>query len=348
METVVTGAGAVESSLIVALLAPMPDTLVSALEAAGHRVAREPGALWSRATVAVTRGSLPTGDGELARLPRLALLCCWGSGYDGVDLQAAARRGVTVCRAPGGNSASVADLALGFIIALLRRLPEAQAHVRSGDWRAAARRLPAARGLTGARIGVFGVGDVGQRILTLARAFEMELGCCSRRDPGQPGVQYFSELRALAQWCDVLVLAARADASTHHAVDAAVLQALGPQGCLVNVARGSVVDEAALCAALAQRQLAGYASDVFEHEPAIPPVLLAFPNAVLTPHIGGSTLHAQQMLVETLVANVHSFAATGQPLHAVSRVNSARQPQGSPVLDSNGIGHGVSRQSIDR
>lgn len=305
-------------SATIALLVPMPELLVRALEAAGHCVLQPSDPRWTQASIAITRGSLPTGEEELARLPQLALLCCWGSGYDGIDLQAAAQRGITVCHAPGGNSASVADLAMGMVIALLRRIPEAQAHIASGGWCTAGQRLPPARGLTGARIGVFGAGEVGHKILDRARAFDMELGCCNRRDPALPGVHYFAQLQALAEWSDVLVLAVRADASTQHAVNAQVLQALGPQGCLVNVARGSVVDEAALCAALEQQQLGGFASDVFEQEPLIPAPLLRFPNAVLTPHIGGATQHATQMLVETLLHNVQSFLACGQPLHRVA------------------------------
>lgn len=305
------------ASLIIALLAPMPQRLVQTLEEAGHRVALAPDALWAQATVAITRGSLPTGDEALAGLPQLALLCCWGSGYDGIDLRATARRGIVVCRAPGGNSASVADLAMGFVIALLRGLPQAQAHVASGAWRNAEQRLPAARGLTGARIGVFGVGDVGRRILARAQAFDMELGCCSRRDPGLPGVRNFAQLQDLARWCDVLVIAVRADASTHHAVNAQVLQALGPEGCLVNVARGSIVDEAALCAVLERGELGGVASDVFENEPVVPPQMLRFPNAVLTPHVGGATQHAQQAQVDAVMANLQAFLATGRPAHEV-------------------------------
>ena len=304
--------------LVVALLAPMPERLLQALGDAGHRIAQPGDAWWAEASVAVTRGSLPTGDEILATLPRLALLCCWGSGFDGIDLQAMAHRGVAVARSPGSNSASVADLAMGFVIALLRGLPQAQAHVRSGAWQKAELRLPPARGLTGSRLGVFGAGDVGRRVLARAQAFEMELACCSRRDLGLPGVRYFAQLRELAQWCDVLVLSVRADASTRHAVDAQVLQALGPQGCLVNVARGSVVDEAALCMALAQRTLGGFASDVFEHEPVVPSPMLRFANAVLTPHVGGATQQAQQAQVDAVMHNLQSFLATGQPAHPVT------------------------------
>ncbi|MDO9437496.1 NAD(P)-dependent oxidoreductase [Hydrogenophaga sp.] len=315
-----TGEAAGATSLVVALLTPLPARLVRALEDAGYLVPVQADPLWHSATVAVTRGSLPTGDDVLAQLPQLALLCCWGSGYDGIDLQATSRRGIAVSRSAGGNSASVADLAMGFVIGLLRNLPQAQAHVASGAWHNAGQRLPSARGLTGTRIGVFGAGDVGRRILARARAFEMVLGCCSRRDPGLPEVRYFAQLQDLAHWCDVLVIAVRADASTQHAVNADVLRALGPDACLVNVARGSIVDEAALCAVLERRELAGFASDVFENEPAVPPAMLAFPNALLTPHVGGATDHAQQALVEAVMGNIRSFVATGRPAHPVHDV----------------------------
>jgi hydroxypyruvate reductase len=302
--------------LVVALLAPMPADLVDRLKAAGHEVAgsdpADPG-LWQRAQVAATRGSLPAGDEVFQRLPNLRLLCCWGSGYDGVDLAAAARRGIAVCNSPGGNAASVADLATGFIISLLRAIPVAESHLRAGHWQQAAKRLPAPRGLTGARLGIFGYGEVGRRLAVRAQALEMNVGCCSRRAPAEAGVQHFADLLSLAQWADVLAVCVRADGSTHHAVDGDVLAALGPEGHLVNVARGSVVDEAALCRALAAGQLAGYASDVFEQEPQVPQALREFPNAVLTPHIGGASASAQQAMSEILLANIEHFMATGAP-----------------------------------
>ena len=305
---------------IVALLAPMHPALSAVLQAAGHLVVADAAAdlaLWQQAEVAVTRGSLATGDEIFSRLPRLRLLCCWGSGYDGIDLAAAVRRGIAVCNNPGGNAASVADLAIGFVISLLRGLPRAERHLREGHWQNPAVRLPAACGLTGARLGIFGYGEVGRRIAARAQALEMAVGCCSRRRTDAPGVKCFEDLVSLASWADVLVLSVRADDSTHHAVDATVLAALGPQGHLVNVARGSVVDEAALGEALRGGRLAGFASDVFEHEPEVPAAVLAFPNAVLTPHIGGATRHAQELTAEILLSNIEHFRATGQPRHPV-------------------------------
>lgn len=305
-----------------ALLAPLPDDLRAALHADGHRVVNafdgSDDASLAAATVAVTRGALPTGEAVFARLPALRLLCCYGTGYDGVDLAAAARRGVLVCNSAGANASSVADMAMGFVIALLREMPVADRHVRLGRWREAAVRLPASRGLTGARLGIFGYGDVGRRLALRAQACEMVVGCCSRRPSGDENVHDFPDLVALAEWADVLVLAARADATTYHAVDERVLEALGPAGHLVNVARGSLVDEAALVRALQGGRLAGYASDVFEHEPDVPAPLLDFANTVLTPHVGGATRSAQEAMARRVVQNVRHFVETGAPFSPVA------------------------------
>jgi len=307
---------ALMSPTVVALLAPMPPAVPRALRDCGHRVVEDP-ADWPAATVAVTRGSLATGEDTLARMPLLQLLCCWGSGYDGVDRFAAARRHITICHCPSGNASSVADLAVGFVIALMRGLPMAERHLRSGRWVESGTRLPAARGLTGSRLGIFGLGEVGRRVAHRARALEMVVGCFTRRPPVATEIVVFEDLMSLARWADVLVLSARAASSTHHAVDSKVIDALGPQGFLVNVARGDLVDEVSLCAALRDGRLAGYAGDVFEHEPEVPVEMLAFPNAILTPHIGGATHSAQQVMCEALIANIQRFLDTGQAVHAV-------------------------------
>lgn len=302
----------------IALLTPLPGAMREGLVGAGYEVveAGEPGA--QSAQAAVTRGSLVFGDAELAALPRLRLLCCWGAGYDGIDLAAAARRGVTVANAPGGNASGVADLAIGFVIALMRQLPLADRHVRSGGWRDHAIRLPPVAGLTGARLGIFGFGEVGRRVALRAQALEMEVGACSRKPAALAGVRDFADLQELARWADVLVVAAAATPQTRHAIDEGVLRALGPQGMLVNVARGTLVDEDALCRVLSEGALAGFASDVFEHEPAVPPAILAFPNTVLSPHIGGATHATAPAQVKLVLANLEAFFRTGAPLHPVS------------------------------
>lgn len=308
-----------EARLRVALLAPLAPTLPAALREAGFDVIEpgRPGA--DAAEIAITRGSLVFGEAQLAPLPRLRLLCCWGAGYDAVDRAALARHGVLLAHAPGANAASVADLAIGFVIALRRQLPLADRHVRGGAWQHASSRLPAAPGLTGARLGLFGFGEVGRRVATRALALDMEVGAFSRRAPELAGVRPFADLPALAAWADVLVVAAASSPQTRHAVDASVLEALGPQGMLVNVSRGALVDEAALCAVLDQGGLAGFASDVFEHEPVVPRAMLEFPNALLSPHIGGATNAAAAAQQRMLLANLAAFARTGRPAHPVAQ-----------------------------
>ena len=292
---------------VVALLAPFPAALAQRLSQHGFQVVSAGDPLAAQAQAAVTRGSLPTGDAEFERLPRLRLLCLWGAGRDGVDEAAAERRGIAIAGSPGANAASVADLAIGFVIALLRRLPEAERHLRVGGWSDAAARLPAARGVTGARIGIYGFGEVGRRVAVRAQALEMEVGAFSRRPPAAPRVLAFASLLELARWTDVLVVAAPGGPQTFHSVDAAVLGALGPQSCLVNVSRGSVVDEAALCQVLRAGHLGGFAADVFDQEPHVPAEMLAFPNAVLTPHVGGASESAQAAQREAVLENLRRF-----------------------------------------
>lgn len=302
---------------VVTLLAPLSPTLPASLRAAGYRVAEPGGPGQAQAEAALTRGSLAFGEAQLAALPQLRLLCCWGAGHDAIDRAALARRGVALAHAPGANAASVADLAIGFVIALRRQLTLADRHVRSGAWQDPAIRLPASPGLTGARLGIFGFGEVGRRVALRAQALEMQVGAFSRTPPAMPGVQAFASLQALAQWAEVLVLAAAATPENHHAVDAGVLQALGPEGMLVNVARGALVDEDALGRALAQGRLAGFASDVFEHEPAVPQALRDFPNALLTPHVGGATRASEAVQERIALANLDAFFRTGAPVHPV-------------------------------
>ena len=166
--------------------------------------------------------------------------------------------------------------------------------------------------MRGRRIGVYGMGAIGRKIAARAAAFETEVGYFSRRRHDVP-YQYLPSLEALAEWCSVLMIAVRAGADTHHAVDAGILKKLGADGCVVNISRGSVIDEQALVAALADNTIAGAGLDVFEQEPHAPDVLTAFPNVVLTPHIGGHTLESHTAMQDCVIANLQAFFA-GKPL----------------------------------
>jgi hydroxypyruvate reductase len=262
----------------------------------------------------ITAGGTPLGAPVLDRLPSLRAIVCYGTGYDGVDLAAAAQRKIAVGHSPAANAAAVADLAVTLMLAVTRRLLPADEYVRSGSW-AAAKPSPLLRpqpGNPGRRVGVYGMGEIGRKIAARVAAFESEVGYFSRRQHDVP-YRYLLSLEALAEWCSVLMIAVRAGADTHHAVNAAILQKLGKDGYVVNISRGSVIDEAALVAALSDNRIAGAGLDVFEKEPHAPDALTAFPSVVLTPHVGGHTIESHIAMQDCVIANLEAFFA-GKPL----------------------------------
>jgi hydroxypyruvate reductase len=267
----------------------------------------------------ITAGGTALRGETMDMLPKLKAIVCYGTGYDGVDLAAAAQRGIAVGHSPGANAASVADIAVTSMLAVTRRLLPADEYVRSGNW-AAAKPSPMMSpqpGNPGRRVGVYGMGEIGRKIASRVAAFETEVGYFSRSRHDVP-YQYLPSLEALAEWCSVLMIAVRAGADTHHAVDANILQKLGKDGYVVNISRGSVIDQKALIAALTDKTIAGAGLDVFEKEPHAPDALTAFPNVVLTPHIGGHTLESHVAMQNCVMANLEAYFA-GKPLaHPVS------------------------------
>jgi hydroxypyruvate reductase len=262
----------------------------------------------------ITAGGTPLKADAMDTLPSLRAIICYGTGYDGVDLAAAAKRGIAVGHSPAANAAAVADLAVTLMLAVTRRLVPADEFVRNGSWAASkpSPLLRAPQGNPGRRIGIYGMGEIGRKIALRMAAFETEIGYFSRTRR-EPPYRYFDSLEMLAEWCSVLMIAVRAGADTHHAVNAQILQRLGQDGYVINIARGSVIDEAALLAALKEKAIAGAALDVFEREPRAPDELTALPNVVLTPHIGGHTLDSHLAMQDCVIANLEAFFA-GQPL----------------------------------
>jgi lactate dehydrogenase-like 2-hydroxyacid dehydrogenase len=267
----------------------------------------------------ITAGGTPLGGAMMDTMPKLGAIVCYGTGYDGVDLAAAAKRGIAVGHSPAANAAAVADLAVTLMLAVTRRLLPADQFVRSGDW-AAAKPSPLMRpqpGNPGRRVGIYGMGEIGRKIASRVAAFETEVAYFSRSRHDVP-YQYLPSLGALADWCSVLMIAVRAGADTHHAVDADILRKLGKDGYVVNISRGSVIDQKALVAALAGEALAGAGLDVYDREPHAPDELTGFPNVVLTPHVGGHTLESHVAMQNCVIANLEAFFA-GKPLpYAVS------------------------------
>ncbi|MFH0299773.1 2-hydroxyacid dehydrogenase [Bradyrhizobium sp. 31Argb] len=286
------------------------------LNAAGKR----PNEVFSAAELADIRalitagGSGRLGADAMDMMPKLGAIICYGTGYDGIDLAAAAKRSIAVGNSPGANAASVADIAVTLMLAAVRRLPVADNYVRSGDW-AGAKPSPMMRpqaGMRGRKVGVYGMGEIGRKIAARVAAFETEVGYFSRSRHDVP-YQYFSSLEALADWCSVLMIAVRAGPDNNHAVNADILRRLGRDGFVVNISRGSVIDEAALVAALSDQIIAGAGLDVYATEPHAPDALTALPNVVLTPHIGGHTLESHVAMQDCVLADLDAFFA-GKPL----------------------------------
>jgi len=280
--------------------------------------------------VILTTGLVGLTAEEMAAFPALGLVCTLGTGYEGVDTAEAVRRGILVTHAAGANVASVAEHAFGLLLAINRHIPAYDRALRRGVWRDGVHERP---GLGGRRLGIFGMGGVGRSVAPLARAFGMEVHYASRsRRPDLP-FPYHGSLTDLAQAVDDLVICAPGGPETFHAVDAAVLAALGPGGFVVNVGRGSLIDTEALVAALRDGTIAGAALDVFETEPEVPEALRSLGNVVMTPHVAGMAVPALDAAAERLIGNIDAFFA-GTPL--VSPV-----PETRAMLARRGRGDGL-------
>jgi hydroxypyruvate reductase len=256
----------------------------------------------------LTAGGTPLEAEAMDLFPQLGAIVCYGTGYDGIDLKAAAARNIAVGHSPGANAASVADIAMTLMLATTRRILVADQYVRSGDW-AASKPSPMMRsqaGMPGRRIGIYGMGEIGRKIAARCAAFESEVGYFSRSKYDLP-YNYFPSLEALADWCSVLMIAVRAGPETQHVVDAGILKRLGVDGYVVNISRGSVIDEKALVAALSDKVIAGAGLDVYDKEPHAPDALTALPNVVLAPHIGGHTLESHVAMQNCVLANLTAF-----------------------------------------
>ncbi|RJF96308.1 2-hydroxyacid dehydrogenase [Noviherbaspirillum saxi] len=260
--------------------------------------------------VVLTNGTNGLLAEEIAQLPRLELICTVGVGFENVARDAARARGIPVCNAAGTNDDAVADHAMTILLAAIRRLPFLNNGVRHGLWRDDIPRPPH---VSGRRMGIFGLGAIGKKIAKRAQGFDMEIGYHSRTRRDETGFQWFDDIKALAAWCDFLVIAAPGGKETYHIVNAEVLDALGPQGVVVNIARGTLVDTNAVADALRDKRIWAAALDVYENEPMPPAPLLEFENAVLTPHIGGISPQAIHASVLRFLENAEAHFS-GQPL----------------------------------
>ncbi|MDT0684572.1 2-hydroxyacid dehydrogenase [Roseicyclus sp. F158] len=258
----------------------------------------------------LTNGTNGLLSEEIEKLPNLKLVCTVGVGFENVARDAAARRGIPVCNAAGTNDAAVADHAMAILLAAIRRIPFLNKGVRHGLWRD---EIPRPPHVSGRRIGIFGLGAIGQSIAKRAAGFDMEIGYHSRTRKDDTGYRWFNTILELAEWSDFLVVCAPGGKETYHVVSTEVLDALGPDGVVVNIARGTLVDTKAVAQALEERRIWAVALDVYEHEPTPPAELLNYDNAVLTPHIAGISPQAIHASVMRFVENAEAFYS-GRPL----------------------------------
>ena len=258
----------------------------------------------------VTDGHLGITTALAERLPGLGVVAINGVGYDRIDLAAMRRLGVRVSNTPDVLTDDVADLAIALMLNVMRRLPAAEAHVRAGSWPHAQPAL--ARPASGLRYGIVGLGRIGQAIATRLAGFGGSIAYTGPR-PKQSTHRYHDDLRDLAVASDVLFIATAASAETANIVDRDVLAALGPQGVLVNVARGSIVDEGALVEALVRNRIWGAGLDVFVDEPHVPAALFGLPNVALAPHVGSATAETRAAMGRLMLDNLEAFF-TGKPL----------------------------------
>jgi len=249
-------------------------------------------------------------SGLIDALPSLRVISSFGVGVDGIDLGAAARRGIPVGNTPDVLNDCVADLAIGLMIDVARGVGAAERYLRAGKWPQGP--FPLQRRFSGKKLGIVGLGRIGHEVAKRALAFEMDIRYHNRRPVLDTSIQHEPSLVELARWCDFLLVIVPGGAATHHLIDQAVLDALGPEGYLINVARGSVVDEPALVRALLRKRIAGAALDVFAHEPQVPSELMALDNVVLVPHIGSATVETRAAMAQRVFDNLTCFFDTGR------------------------------------
>jgi len=262
-----------------------------------------------------TRGGRPVDDALMARLPALEIVANFGVGYDTVDAAAAAARGVVVTHTPGVLDEEVADLTVGLLLAAVRCLPQADRFVRAGEWLKGA--FPLTATLRGRTVGLAGMGRIGRAIAHRLEAFGLDIAYHSRRPVLDLPWRHYPDLIAMARAVDTLVVIVPGGPATRHMVNAGVLEALGPEGVLVNVARGSVVDEEALLAALRNGTILAAGLDVFADEPRVPEAFFALDNVVLLPHVGSATVHTRVAMGQLVVDNLFSWFDGNGPLTPV-------------------------------
>lgn len=257
-------------------------------------------------------------DGALMdRLPNLKIVANFGVGYDTVDAKWAGRHGIIVTNTPDVLTEEVADTTLGLILMTVRKLSESERWLRAGKWESQGP-FPLTPSLRDRRVGIVGLGRIGKAIAKRLDAFRVPVVYHGRNEQRDVDYGYYPDLVAMARDVDVLVAVAPGGAATKHMIGAEVLDALGPDGILINVGRGSVVDEQALIAALKEKRILSAGLDVFEDEPHVPAELIAMDHVVLLPHVGSASVHTRNRMGQLVVDNIRTYFETGRPITPVA------------------------------
>ena len=260
-------------------------------------------------TIAVTSGKVGVGSDLIRALPRLRAIVNFGVGYDKTDVALAGQRGIVVSNTPDVLNDCVADTAVALFLDVFRRITAADRFVRRGDW--AAGSFPLATKASGTRVGIVGLGRIGRVIARRLEAFDCVISYHNRQPADGVAYRYVASLEELAADSDALIVAAAGGRGSTGLISASVLSALGPTGYLVNIARGSVIDEDALVAALRDGTIAGAGMDVFTDEPHVPAQLLDLDNVVVLPHLASGTAETRAAMAELTLANVRRFMTDG-------------------------------------
>jgi lactate dehydrogenase-like 2-hydroxyacid dehydrogenase len=266
--------------------------------------------------IAMTGGHAPLDEAYMRQFPKLEIISSFGVGYDNIDAKAAARLGILVTNTPGVLDDEVADTTLGLMIMTVRQLPQAERYLRAGQWTVKGA-YPLSPSLRGRTVGILGLGRIGKAIATRVSAFGLDVVYHGRRAQADVPYRYYSSLVDMAKAVDILIVVAPGGPGTRHIINAEVLEALGPDGVLINVARGTLVDEKALIEALRNKTILAAGLDVFEKEPSVPQELIALENAVLLPHVGSASIKTRQAMAECVVSNLFAWADGEPPLTPV-------------------------------
>jgi lactate dehydrogenase-like 2-hydroxyacid dehydrogenase len=262
----------------------------------------------------ITRSNIPISEDLISTLPNLKIITTAGVGYELLPVKFANDHGIVVTNTPGVLDAAVCELAVGLMLALIRKIPAADRFVRDGKWRT--QLFPMATSLSGKKVGIIGLGHIGQGIASRLLPFGVDLLYTGSRRP-QFLYRHFADLHEMAAAADILFVCVPGGAATRKLIDASLLEALGPQGFLINISRGTVVDEQALIHALKSGKIKGAALDVFNDEPNINPEFFTLPNIVLAPHIGSATQETREAMLCLALDNLRAVLSGAPPLTPV-------------------------------